>query len=226
MTKYAKTEVDLREHLKQTYQSLCLSNHGYDQGFVGEAARIAQCIRVLVHDTNSSHSLLSQLNKKDIPFHSTPMEDNKGNLLESHHLVYMRFGAGDDIFVPILDDNPTRQPFDKIKFNSWWKQVVSRFPSTIENPVKGATLSQAGTISRKQLVLTMANKDGGAHVDPVLTSHYAKMSKFNKGGWILGGGGKPDRSPTHGPQYATVRQIGHEIKLTLEHNFSDLCNPV
>jgi hypothetical protein len=55
---YTQTDDELREHLRDSVEFLAASSAAYDAGAEGEAKRIATTIRVLVHDTNSSKSLL------------------------------------------------------------------------------------------------------------------------------------------------------------------------
>ena len=55
---YKQTKKDLKSHLKEQIQFLLRSTQSFDDGFVSEAKRIAVIIRVLLHDTNRSISLL------------------------------------------------------------------------------------------------------------------------------------------------------------------------
>ena len=73
---------------------------------------------------------------------------------------------------------------------------------------------QQRKISRRYLVLTAANQDGGAHVDPELDEIYADLTRNNSLGWIkadVGGEG-----PVSGPERATIRQIAHEALLSIK----------
>jgi len=73
-------------------------------------------------------------------------------------------------------------------------------------------------MSRRQLVCTMANQDGGAHVDPELDELYARISRNNELGWT-----QPtvegDR-PIVGNEKAAVRQVAHEVLKTLRPGYT------
>ena len=68
MSKYIQTKDELLEHLKNQIAFMKQSASSYDDGFEDEAKRLAVTIRILVHDTNNSTSLLTSLNKKNINF--------------------------------------------------------------------------------------------------------------------------------------------------------------
>lgn len=56
-------------------------------------------------------------------------------------------------------------------FADWWTQPVF--------------VDQSGRkLTRKDLVMTAANQDGGAHVDPALNASYAELAKKNSLGWF------------------------------------------
>jgi len=70
-SEYIQSQEELQQHLRDTIQALELSSRAFDEGFEGEAKRLAAAIRVLVHDTDSSKSLLGQLGQKTISFYDT-----------------------------------------------------------------------------------------------------------------------------------------------------------
>ena len=67
-SKQPQSQAELSQHLQEQLEFLQASAGAYDQGFEGEAKRLAVSIRVLVHDTSNSNSLLGQLGQKDIKF--------------------------------------------------------------------------------------------------------------------------------------------------------------
>ncbi|WP_280254972.1 hypothetical protein, partial [Nocardia wallacei] len=56
---------DLEKDLSEQLRFLASSATAFDGGELPESKRIALVIRVLVHDTSASHSLLDQLGIKD-----------------------------------------------------------------------------------------------------------------------------------------------------------------
>ena len=64
MAKVPRAGNELRRQLDEQQRFIKNSAQSFDDGFEGEAKRLALTIRVLVHDTSQSHSLLSQVDKK------------------------------------------------------------------------------------------------------------------------------------------------------------------
>jgi len=58
LTKIPQTEEELRDQLKDQIHFLIESSNAYDSGSASEAKRLAVAIRILVHDTDISRSLL------------------------------------------------------------------------------------------------------------------------------------------------------------------------
>ena len=108
-------------------------------------------------------------------------------------------------------DPPDHTP-SMVSFTQWWEGTAIK--------------DLSGTIfTRANLVLTMANQEGGAHVDRQLNASYASLTKFNSQGWqVMSGDGvtPPDNSIAA----ASVRQIAHEVLVSLTEAFpSELPSP-
>jgi hypothetical protein len=176
----------------------------FDTGATEEAKRIATAVRVLVHDTRSSTSLLNQLGlKNNTSFRDTAVPYSPSNLLGSQSLLRMLFthhpdGKNEGVYQAPLDD---RNPGRFIPFDDWWGQVVLG---------DGAGM----TLTRKELILGLANQDGGAHVDPELASEYASFTRAHAGSWLVH---QPDGStrPLDVAERFSARQIAHEVLVTL-----------
>lgn len=89
-------------------------------------------------------------------------------------------------------------------FADWWNAPASR-------DLKGRVLSRA------EIVLAVANKDGGAHVDPELDEPYAELSRSNALGFY--GGTAEKLEPLSEPERVIVRQIAHELLKTLKPSY-------
>src|SRR5689334_18729596 len=99
---------DLEHQLREQMEFLKASARTFDEGFVAEAKRLAGTIRLLVHDTSNSRSLLGQLGLKERLFLSTATPIFEGNLLPSLALVIIEFGPGvPPQYVARLDNSPT-----------------------------------------------------------------------------------------------------------------------
>ena len=104
----------------------------------------------------------------------------------------------------MLDDLPP-PAMKYVDFEEWWDKDVF-----VDN--KGRRLS------RGQLVLTVADQDGGAHVDPEIDGIYADLSRNNSLAWEAING--QEKRPMEGPERAAIRQIAHEMLKTLKPRYS------
>ena len=195
---YELTTAELEEQLRNQLDFLRASAEAFDSGSTAEAARLATVIRVLVHDTRSSHSLLSQLGLKDSIRFVNTAPDLDGIITPL--LTRMELWTdGSTKFQPRLDDlffTPTEVPFD-----DWWNATVISDEDGVE-------------FSRRHLVLAMANKEGGAHVDPELEPEYAALSRSGSLGWVIVDAAG-ERPMLENPIPSSVRQIAAEVELTL-----------
>lgn len=206
--KVRQTEDELKFDLKEQIEFLRRSSQSYDEGSTSEAKRLAVVIRVLLHDTQNSTSLLTLLKKKDILFYDTSLDYNPHNLASTMGLIMMRIGQDDARYVPPLDDGPPiRYRKAKIAFEKWWNKIV--FVDTKGNK-----------LTRKDLVLAVSNKDGGAHIDSNLNKAYADLTRFDSLGWKFMKDGVEKGFATR-PELASVRQMSHEVLKSLQDEFPE-----
>ncbi len=172
----------------------------YDASQLQEAKRLAVAIRVLLHESRASRSLLGQLDLKNIAFFDTTNDHNPNNLLAHYGLVSIRFKDGLADYVAMFDNSP-RGSGKIASFEQWWNKIVFIDSGRAE-------------FSRKDLVLAVANQDGGAHVDPELTETYASLSRNNSLNWSFTGPG--ETVPLGNPVPPSIRQMTHELIRALE----------
>jgi hypothetical protein len=81
--------------------------------------------------------------------------------------------------------------------------------------------NQGRLFNRRELILNVANTDGGAHVDPELEEAYMDLSRNNSLAWVFA-----DRNVEKAfegrPELACMRQIAHELLITLRESYPDL----
>lgn len=195
--------------LGETVQFIIASCQAFDSGYESEAKRIAVAIRVLVHDTERSRSLLAQLDKKDIPFYDTGHLYNPRNVLTHLGLVYLKTGTTASQYVPLLEDvfkfNRVMPTVRKVPFDTWWNRIV-------------IVDSNRDQFTRRNLILGAANTDGGAHIDPTLDSRYANITRFDSHGWHHVIGDK-EIDFANRPVMPSIRHIAFEIVHTLQDAF-------
>lgn len=202
MTKTKQTKQELLAHLNENLGFLRMSAVAFDGGFYGEAKRLAVSVRVLVHDTPQSKSLLGLLGfKAGMAVLNTSIPYDKNNILGHHGLVGIKLGGGDNrYFAPLGDGSPAR-PNKYVLFPDWWNDtvIVDKYKSKF---------------SRRELVMALANKDGGAHVDPELDQRYADLTRNNSIGWILSDG--TEERPMGNIELHSMRQIAYEMISSVE----------
>lgn len=101
----------------------------------------------------------------------------------------------------MLDGFPIEGENIYSNFDDWWNEWV------IVDHNKSA-------FSRKDLILNLANKDGGAHVDPKLDQDYANLTRNNSVGWTGYDGIK--EFPVTDIELYSVRQIAYELLHSLQ----------
>lgn len=209
MKRVSHTKEELLGYLQEQIGFLISSTNSYDSGFEGEAKRLAVVIRVLVHDTSKSTSLLTWLHAKDIGFYDSGVDYEPEHSISHSGLAIMEFSPSGARYCAPLDDLPPESSKDKkVSFDEWWNKVV--YADDEQN-----------ILTRKHLVLNVANKEGGAHIDPKLDEAYANLSRFNSPAWKFIRNGVPEDFK-NSPVLANIRQIAHEVLKILKDEFPDL----
>ena len=206
MTKIPQTKDELERQLSDQLELLKELASLYDSEKTVAAKAISTVVRVLVHDTINSTSLLTQLDRKNIDFFDSVGAEaetwGKGQRLGSYHGLV---GAGTNSkYFPYLDDTiPESSKY--VPFDEYWRRVI--FIDGKEN-----------SFTRKDIILTLTNQDGGAHVDPGLSAKYAVLSRQNSMGLTASMNGEEPKV-FEGAELAAVRQIGHEMLRTLDREY-------
>jgi hypothetical protein len=203
MSTVARTPDQLNELFLEQLEFLKLSCTSFDNGFVGEIKRLAVSVRVLVHDTKNSTSLLTLTNKKGVVFLDTAHPYNDANQLSHSSLVefHMR-SSGVEVRAHLDSVLQT----SLLPFEAWWNGVV-------------LVDSSKNEFSRRDITLYLANKDGGAHVDHQIDEVFDNLRNKNSLGWMSDkGDGREISWEDHVP--ATMRQIAHEIIKSLDKSYS------
>ena len=136
------------EHLKRQIIFLENSVSLYDSGCREEAIRMAVVMRILFHNKGKGNSLLKQLGIQD-----TVKIVTTAKSVDLESLRGIDFGElmGGMTFGQKLEYDPIKRDAPAIAAPDWWDQPVF--------------IRNSELISRGQIVLAAANKDGGAHTD-------------------------------------------------------------
>ncbi|QDP44149.1 hypothetical protein SEA_JUJU_33 [Gordonia phage JuJu] len=224
---------NLMNHLVRQLGFLERSSEAFDDGQVDEALRLSTTIRILVHDTKASRSLLGQLGVKmtmrfwdtaryetDIAKARTRFEDRLSGDLAGKKLVT---DIPPGILMPSFERREWVAPLRAApgvweRVNHWWQTPMLRS-------------TEGNVFTRKDLVCTMANQDGGAHVDPTIDAHYDDLANEYFGlefadpglGLDLDSLDDDDYQPALGYIAAhCVRQIAEEVICAIRRQWPEL----
>ncbi len=194
-----QTAADLQKQYDEQIEFLLASATAYDSGKLVEAKRLAIVLRILLYSKGQSKGLLQQLGKLNVSFWDTAFPYNPE--VSPHYTGLIWTNARGD-YRPLFD--PTTHPTTRIPFEKWWetKPIIVAVPNE--------------SFTRKDIVRYVADQDGGAHVDSELSEKYAKLSRQNSLGRLHREGGESAPwQPYENPEFATIRQITHEVLKTL-----------
>ena len=191
------SQADLLAHLDGQMRALSRACDAYDAGDLYAASDIARIVRLLLHDTKHGKSLFGQTGNLNRPFYDSipvmPLPPGAVSPLVPG-LAVMEFSDSGIRFMPIADiaGVSTRS----LPFKVWWEPKVVH--------------ASGFSWSRRDLILTMADKAGGAHVDPDIPTHYYAISTGIGTNYSIDGQALPDL------EKACVRQIATEVQKSLK----------
>ena len=153
-------------------------------------------VRVLVHDTKSSTSLLSHLNAKGILLLSTVTGRPDLAMKYFHGMGMAReHPDGRRELIPSF----SLPLSSSIPADSWWSETVF-------------VLETGEVLTRKSIVLAAVNQDGGAHVDLDVSSGYRALATDGAAGTYTrdtgAGYALVSASDAH---LVALRQMGYEL---------------
>lgn len=211
--KIPQTQEELMAQFEEQIGFLESSVGAYDNGNESEAKRMALAVRILAYDRGNSKSLLGQLGMKEQKFISTCAPMFEPTLTAQRGLIYASMGGSSSKYRAMLDDVPEKEELD---FEDWWNEKIFLVKET-----NGEESSEI-FFTRKDIILAVADQDGGAHVDPELKASYQKLSRQNLLGNMMSDGDK--WTPYNNPERATIRQIAHEVLKTFVDGYEKMPN--
>lgn len=206
-----KLTEELTEALSRQVGHLRRLCEDFDQGHEAAAELLATVVYTLCHDGGqNSRSLLRQLDVRPrLRFPNSSSErlvDNPGQAMAGPPLCAFGVRDGRLRFVAPLGD-PERLP--KLQFQHWWDQTVFK--------------RSGASLSRKSLVFSIRNQDGGSHIDDYIKDKaYDRMSRVgDHESWIPDGSFSVSQmGDEYGPpqgyaHWVTMRQISWELDQAL-----------
>jgi hypothetical protein len=190
-----------KDHLATQLRFIERSCQHFDAGDEAEAQRIATSLRVIFHQTDRSTSLLTHLGATGISMLSTACSPvSPGTLTAPSNLASLVFRLTDEgrtFRSTVSLDNAPMKRF--IPFADWWSIEI-------------VCLTAGVRMTRRSLVLAVANEDGGAHVADTLKPDYAAIK--SGAGLVMTfkpADGDPVEISLESHSVATLRQIGYEV---------------
>ena len=189
---------DFKAHLRRQLGFLELSCSSYDAGHTYEGIRIATVARVLIHNTKNSTSLLTHLGAHNIALSSTVASIPPIGTIMFGGMGRLTFTTGPTPSGTWKASTSSDSVKTRLSASDWWSQIVYVLRDT--------------RLSRKDLVLSAADKDGGAHVDATLTPAYETLiTSGERGFFYYPTGDKGTFTPIMDAHLVYLRQIGHEL---------------
>lgn len=198
MAKWQRPRAELIAQLANQRKALGASAENYDRGEKWEAQRLATTVYTLVHDGGrNSQSILTQIGiRGSLRFISSGRPVDHRNLADEHPLVMMQIGGENSGYVPRLGESSNENR--NVQFDRWWtSDLIYR--------------SREKTLSRRELVFALRDKEGGSHFDPQLNDDgYLAMTRDATRGWYV----TTDNGPSArllGLELASMRQVAWEL---------------
>lgn len=214
--KIERSPQELHQKLEEQVYLIKKSSHDFDKGDLIEGVRLATHLRTLLNDTRNSTSLLKSLGIKDsIRYLNSALPRNPSNLIHSYlgflSITFQSDGANNKIsYKPWLEDYCIFKKTNEWQsFDDWWDT-----PIIIDN--------QGNSFTRKDIILIIADKEGGAHVDKKLDKNYSNLTTGTSMNWsfqVSYSNGQIKKSDIPGIQLPSVRQIAFELIKSLDTHY-------
>lgn len=246
MTKIELTTKHLVELFEEQIDLLKIHCQNYDQGKTVLYKEMAVKLRLLLRETKNQKSLFKQLNLDSIQFINSGTPIDPKNQLPSCSLLVLGSSAGTimnmsfvssgqsqinpGVFVSDLSGGGFQfQPcferhISNESFEDWWKNQII------------ITDINQNKFSREDIVLSIADTYGGAHIDPSIKAPFYNITNANSIGinidgskpfatfpnsklatfTLIGQSNDSISDPINTPIPPTIRQISEEVILTIE----------
>lgn len=196
---------DLEERLVEQLNFLRKSMRDFDDGDTSEFRRMSVALRILLHKSRTSLPLVEQLNLETIGVVSYAAPLRSKNLLSEFCLSMLVIGADSARLVPTLASGPN--PPRMVSLDTWKNEPVLRD-------------DHRHVFSRWDIVTSVANQDGGAHVDGKINEAYFRLAKENSIGLIqIGPNGE---KPIEHIEKTYLRHISWEALQSIETGWNKL----
>ncbi len=199
----AKTREIAQNYLDGNLALMTIAAKLYDEGNQDEAINLAVSTRALFHSIAKAESLISQLQiKNNIFILSTTTQYIPAKPGSYYGLLGEILAEGEESKGDLLPMCQVDKEFVNKwhGFDDWWNELVVN--------------DNGFSLSRKEVVLTIANQNGGAHIGADYDENYAALVR-DASGWIHAD--NQESIFSYNRAYATMRQIAFEIMKSFEY---------
>lgn len=195
MSKYTRHYSEFINTWNKKIHFIKQSCNFFDEGDEDQAENISTHLRVLFHDTKRSHSVYKSLNNS--LYFLSNAKYSPTNLISTWNLLSVELNS-QGIFYKSNLSHKIDKPL--ITFDNWWNEIVFD--------------DKNDKLSRRDVVLIVANTDGGAHLDPNVDENDFRLNIENS----LGIQDQNGASPQGNPLYQAVRTIAEEFLYSVRIN--------
>lgn len=213
-----KTKEELEDALKRQIGHLRRSCAAFDAGEMSEGERLAVTCYTLLHDSPKDKRITGLLGRfgmrSKMSFLDSSRQDHFDNLRKKNRenflhiglpMATIKFGKNGSTYAPLFENlkNIPNATIAKVKFQQWWEGKV------YEN-------ANRYKLSRKNLVSTLRNQDGGGHIDDHIRDgayHFLSMNPLQSFSVDMETG---QSTPTRNAHWATMRQVAWELDESLK----------
>lgn len=238
MARVDQTVGEILAHLREQIGFLRAAAARFDAGDPSEAKLLSTFLRTLLHRGVGKPLLgqITELNRMSFLDSAGEVIPLYMNVAPSHRLTEVKINTEGATYVAVLGElivaraGPLPAELEGIfaageerfraehgrrlshsgdwqPFDLWWTIPVIRD-------------AQGNEISRRDLVLSVADMDGGTHVDPAIEEVYARLSRSNSLAWVF----QNDKGAQSlgNPVPASIRQIAWEVDESIKRQFPEL----
>jgi SEC-C motif len=194
---------DFKAHLSEQLDLLRSPVRDYDSGMEHAAKSIADTIRLFVKTKGQTTSLLEHLGVQTQLgwVDRGPPAPPHGAIVISFGVcvVETRFDTGRTRYEPAMRNLAPDRSHPLVSFKDWWERTI-------------LTDQLGNRFSRADLVLSVAEQDGGTHIDAVVNEKYRQLTRENS----LGLRQSSELPIANSVALASVRHIAEELLETID----------
>lgn len=218
MSKESQTAAELKQAQNEQVRFLLKSCLAFDQGDFSEAKRLSVALRILLKESRTCHSLLHMVDPSaKLVSYKENHDPHDGCIWVQRNFVVCTLMNPMHSYLPFFLSQYSNKRL--LNIQDWLDEII------IED-------AEGRSFSRSKIIFTMADQDGGAHVDPGINSDYHALTRMNSQQSFIATGmdfnpamGMPQQLPIEllktpqPPVWHSIRHMAHETLESLEISY-------